>query len=48
MPDKIKNIIQSSINVKQDVLQDEELLQTVNECIAVIVHAFKKDRKSVV
>ncbi len=45
MLDKIKNIVQSSINVKQDVLQNEELLQTVHECVAVIVHAFKNGNK---
>jgi D-sedoheptulose 7-phosphate isomerase len=43
--EQIKNIVQSSINVKQDVLQNEELLQTVQECIAVIVHAFKNGNK---
>ncbi len=41
----IKNIVQASINVKQNVLQNEELLQTVKECIAVLVHAFKNGNK---
>ena len=45
MLDKIKNIVASSINVKQDVLQNEELLQTVQECITVIVQAFKNGNK---
>ncbi len=43
--DTVKNIIQASINVKQDVLQNEALLTTVKECVAVIVHAFKNGNK---
>lgn len=43
--DQIKNIIEASINVKKGVLQNEELLTTVKECIAVIVHAFKNGNK---
>ena len=43
--EQIKNIVQASIKVKQDVLQNEELLQTLQECIAVIVHAFKNGNK---
>lgn len=43
--EQIKNIVQSSINVKQSVLQDEVLLKTVQECIAVIVKAFKAGNK---
>src|SRR6478736_6098363 len=43
--EQIKNIVQASITVKQDVLQNEELLQTVEECIAVIVHAFKNGNR---
>ena len=42
---KIKNIIQSSIDVKQQVLQDEGLLQTVDECVKLIVHAFRNGNK---
>ena len=45
MLDKIKNIVSSSVKVKQDVLQNEELLQTVQECITVIVQAFKNGNK---
>ena len=45
MLDKIKNIVASSVKVKQDVLQNEELLQTVQECITVIVQAFKNGNK---
>ena len=45
MLDKIKNIVASSVKVKQDVLQNEELLQTVQECITVIVQAFINGNK---
>lgn len=43
--EKIKNIVQSSIDVKTKVLQDEALLQTVKECVGVIVAAFKNGNK---
>lgn len=43
--EQIKNIVQSSIDVKQTVLQNEELLKTVKDCIAVIVKAFKAGNK---
>jgi len=43
--EQIKNIVQASISVKQEVLQNEELLKTVKECIAVIVKAFKSGNK---
>ena len=41
----VKNIITSSIQVKQDILQNEALLKTVDDCIAVIVKAFKNGNK---
>ena len=43
--EQIKNIVQSSINVKQEVLQNEDLLKTVKDCITVIVKAFKAGNK---
>ena len=43
--EQIKNIVQSSINVKQDVLQNALLLKTVQDCISVIVKAFKAGNK---
>jgi D-sedoheptulose 7-phosphate isomerase len=43
--DKIKNIIQSSIDVKTQILNDDQLLQTVNDCVNVIVSAFEKGNK---
>ncbi len=45
MSDQIRNIIQSSINVKQHVLQNEALIKTVSDCIAVITAAFKNGNK---
>ena len=40
--EKIKNIIQSSIDVKQQVLENDALLQTVTDVANVIVEALKK------
>ena len=42
---KIRNIVQASIDVKQQVLQNEALLKTVSDCVAVIVTAFKNGNK---
>lgn len=43
--DKIKNIIQSSIDVKTKILNDDPLMQIVNDCVNVIVSAFEKGNK---
>src|SRR5580765_4822294 len=43
--EKIKDIIQSSINVKMQLLADDKILQTVMECVNVIVNAFEKGNK---
>jgi D-sedoheptulose 7-phosphate isomerase len=43
--EKIKNIIQASIDTKQQVLQDEELLSTIEKVVAVITEAFKKGNR---
>jgi D-sedoheptulose 7-phosphate isomerase len=40
--EQIKNIIQASIDVKVQVLQNEEFLATINTVVDVIVDAFKK------
>lgn len=45
MQNTIKQIIQSSITVKQNVLNNENLIQTITECVAVIVSAFKNGNK---
>ena len=42
---QIKDIVQSSITVKQAVLADEALLKTVEDCITVLVKAFKAGNK---
>ena len=42
---QIKEIVQSSITVKQAVLADEALLKTVEDCITVLVKAFKAGNK---
>jgi D-sedoheptulose 7-phosphate isomerase len=43
--EKIKNIIQASIDVKQQVLQNEELLQTVATVATVIVESLQKGNR---
>jgi D-sedoheptulose 7-phosphate isomerase len=45
MTDKIKKIIQSSINVKQHVLQNEELIATIEKVIKAIVKAFQDGKR---
>ena len=42
---KIKDIIQSSINVKQQVLQNEELIATIEKIVNVIVDSFKNGNR---
>lgn len=43
--EKIKNILQASIDVKQELVKDEQLLQTVQQCVKSIVHAFETGKK---
>lgn len=43
--EKIKNIIQASIDTKQQVLQNEELLQTIEKVVDVITDSFKKGNR---
>ncbi len=43
--EKIKNIIQASIDVKTQILADEKLMQTVMDCVNVMVSAFEKGNK---
>ncbi len=43
--EKIKTIIQSSVNVKNKILQDDKLLQTVKDCVYTLVTAFKNVNK---
>ena len=42
---KIKNIVQASIDVKQQILENEALLQTVRDCVSIIVTAFRNGNK---
>ena len=43
--EKIKKILQSSIDVKQALLADEEILQTVRDCVKSIVNTFETGKK---
>ena len=45
MQEKIKSIIAGSISVKEKMLGDEQIIQTVNECAAMIVDAFRNGNK---
>lgn len=45
MMEKIKNIVQASIDVKSKVLQDDKIMQTVMDCVNVMVTAFEKGNK---
>ena len=45
MSQKIKEIIAASIQVKQQLLENEKIINTVNDCVAVIVKAFKDGNK---
>jgi D-sedoheptulose 7-phosphate isomerase len=42
---KIKDIIQASIDTKQQVLQNEELLKTIETVVEVIIAAFKNGNR---
>jgi D-sedoheptulose 7-phosphate isomerase len=41
----IKNIIANSIYVKQQILQNEALLNTINEVVNTVIYAFKNGHK---
>ena len=45
MQDKIKDIINASISVKQQLLTNDSTLFTVSKCVDIIVEAFKKGNK---
>lgn len=45
MIQKIKNSIQASIDVKQQVLKDEELLKTIETVVEAVTEAFRTDRR---
>src|ERR1043165_7175377 len=43
--EKIKDIIKSSIDVKTKILADDKLLQSVKDCVYLMVTAFKNGNK---
>lgn len=45
MTEQIKDLIQQSINVKQQILEDESLQKTIAECVDIIVTAFNNGNK---
>lgn len=45
MTNKITSIIQASIDVKQQVLNNENLKKTIEDCVQLIVHAFNNGNK---
>lgn len=45
MSEKIKIIIGASVDTKRKILENETLLKTVNDCVDVIVTAFKNGNK---
>ena len=45
MKEKITSIIKASIDTKQQVLENELLLQTINSCVHKIVTAFRNGNK---
>ncbi|HMN32493.1 MAG TPA: D-sedoheptulose 7-phosphate isomerase [Chitinophagaceae bacterium] len=45
MNEKIKNIIESSVDVKKSILADNEFIQRIAECSDAITNAFKQGNK---
>ncbi len=45
MINKIKDIIQKSIDTKEQLLQDEHLLLQIERCVSIITTAFKNGKK---
>jgi D-sedoheptulose 7-phosphate isomerase len=43
--EKIKELIQESIDVKQKVLNDENLLQITNDIVSIILNAFRNNNR---
>jgi D-sedoheptulose 7-phosphate isomerase len=43
--EKIKNIIQASITVKEKILQNDELLKTIEKIVVAVVAAFKNGNR---
>jgi len=45
MSTQIKNIIQASIDVKQQVLKSDEIIATISKVVDITVNAFKKGNR---
>ncbi len=45
MSQKIKDIISASISVKQQLVEDEKIINSLTDCVTVIVDAFTKGNK---
>ena len=45
MKDKISGIIKSSVDVKQNILQDDKMIEIIMKCVDLIVAAFKNGNK---
>jgi D-sedoheptulose 7-phosphate isomerase len=45
MQQVIKDIIRSSIDVKQHILSDDKLINTIDEIVAVVIRAFEQGNK---
>ena len=43
--ERIKDIIKNSVDVKNKILQDDKLMQTVKDCVYILVTAFKNGNK---
>ena len=43
--EKIKNIIKASVDIKNNILLDDKILQTVKDCVYILVTAFKSGNK---
>lgn len=43
--ERIKNIIRASVDVKNKILLDDKILQTVKDCVYILVTAFKNGNK---
>ncbi len=45
MQERLQQIIQESINTKQQIINDEALLEKINNCVSLITAAFKAGNK---
>lgn len=45
MKQTIRSIIQASIDTKKQILEDEEMISTIHECVNIITDAFRSGNK---